>query len=138
MSDTVIYAALLWKPDKKGGDYGASFPDFPGCVRAGKTPEEALHMAKEALIFHIEGMLEDGEDIPEPTPFADVLESPEENAGKGCALTMMRIPKPRKSVRFNIHASAAELARIDQAAESLGKARSRFLIESALERVDRL
>jgi predicted RNase H-like HicB family nuclease len=41
-----------------------SFPDFPGCVTAGRTSEEARRRAAEALSFHIAGMVEDGEKIP--------------------------------------------------------------------------
>ena len=46
--------------------FGVSFPNFPGCFSAGDTLEEAHAMADEALAFHIEGMIEDGEVIPEP------------------------------------------------------------------------
>ena len=42
-------------------DYGVSFPDFPGCVTAGSTIDEAKDMAQQALPFHIKGMLRDGE-----------------------------------------------------------------------------
>jgi predicted RNase H-like HicB family nuclease len=59
------YIALIHK--EKDSDYGVSFPDFPGCVTAGKTLEEAKTLAKEALESHIEGMIEDGEEFPTPT-----------------------------------------------------------------------
>jgi predicted RNase H-like HicB family nuclease len=45
------YIAHLHK-DRKS-DFGVSFPDFPGCVAAGRTLEEARRMAIEALAFHI-------------------------------------------------------------------------------------
>lgn len=48
-------------------DFGVSFPDFPGCVTAGKTLEEAQRMAREALALHIAGMVEDDEAIPQPS-----------------------------------------------------------------------
>jgi predicted RNase H-like HicB family nuclease len=60
----------LRNPDS---DFGVSFPDFPGLVTAGRTLEEAKAMAEEALAFHIAGMEEDGEDIPEPLGFEDDL-----------------------------------------------------------------
>lgn len=61
---TKLYPALIHKdPDS---DYGVSFPDFPGCVSAGKTLAEASRFAEEALALHIEGMLEDGDTLPEP------------------------------------------------------------------------
>jgi len=48
-------------------DYGVSFPDFPGCVTAGKTLEEARRMVQEALCLHIAGMIEDGDKLPAPS-----------------------------------------------------------------------
>ena len=41
-------------------------PDVPRCISAGDTLEEMRAMMKEALEFHLEGMLEDNEPIPEP------------------------------------------------------------------------
>jgi predicted RNase H-like HicB family nuclease len=47
------YIALLRK--ENGSDYGVEFPDFPGCVSAGRTLEEARRAAHEALELHLEG-----------------------------------------------------------------------------------
>ncbi len=68
------YVALLSKePDS---DYGVDFPDFPGCVTAGRTSEEAKELALEALCLHIEGMIRDGEPIPSPTPIGRIKTDP--------------------------------------------------------------
>ena len=40
------YIAYLHKD--RDSDYGVSFPDFPGCITAGKTLDEASRMAAEA------------------------------------------------------------------------------------------
>jgi predicted RNase H-like HicB family nuclease len=48
-------------------DYGVSVPDLPGCISAGASFFEALAMAKEAIELHLQGMLDDGQDIPEPS-----------------------------------------------------------------------
>ena len=48
------------------GSYGIVFPDFPGCVSAGENMQHVLAMGKEALTFHIESMVADGDPIPEP------------------------------------------------------------------------
>ncbi len=45
---------------------GAWVPDLPGCVSVGKTPEEAEANMREAISFHLQGMREDGEPVPEP------------------------------------------------------------------------
>ena len=68
------YIAYLYK-DRKS-DFGVSFPDFPGCVTAGKTLEEARRMASEALAFHIKGMAEDGDAIPKPSTIDDIAGDP--------------------------------------------------------------
>ena len=47
-------------------NYCAYVPDVPGCVSTGKTWDEMQEMIREALIFHIEDMLEQGEPLPEP------------------------------------------------------------------------
>ena len=57
------YIGLIHKEAKS--DYGVSFPDFPGVVTAGKDLDDARAMAEEALALHIDGLLEDGEAVPE-------------------------------------------------------------------------
>jgi predicted RNase H-like HicB family nuclease len=49
------------------GGYGIVFPDFPGCVSAGETLVDVVAMGREALQFHIDSMVEDGDAIPDPT-----------------------------------------------------------------------
>ncbi len=45
-------------------NYCAYLPDFPGCVCAGKTWQEIQGMIREALEFHIEGMIQHGDALP--------------------------------------------------------------------------
>jgi predicted RNase H-like HicB family nuclease len=47
--------------------FGAYVPDLPGCVAVGETREEVLRLIEEAIEFHIEGLREDGQPIPEPS-----------------------------------------------------------------------
>lgn len=68
------YALLRKDPDS---DYSVDFPDFPGCITAGRTLEEVRHMAEEALIFHIEGMIEDGDPLPAPRGLDFVMADPD-------------------------------------------------------------
>jgi predicted RNase H-like HicB family nuclease len=63
-------------------DYGVSFPDFPGAVTAAPTFEEAVEMAAEALLLHVEGMLAEGETIPDPSSPEQVMANPEYRDGK--------------------------------------------------------
>ncbi|WP_319405591.1 type II toxin-antitoxin system HicB family antitoxin [uncultured Desulfosarcina sp.] len=64
------YIAIVHKEDKT--DFGISFPDFPGCVTAGQTVDEAKHLAQEALALHSKGIIEDGEQLPSPSKLEDI------------------------------------------------------------------
>ena len=57
------YVAII---GKTGNGYAAHLPDLPGCVAAADTFEETRILIEEAANFHVEGMIEDGETIPEP------------------------------------------------------------------------
>ena len=61
MTDAPRYPVVL-EPSATG--FGVYVPDLPGCVSVGETREEALAMIAEAIAFHLEGMREDGLDIP--------------------------------------------------------------------------
>ncbi|MFH0825316.1 MAG: type II toxin-antitoxin system HicB family antitoxin [Pseudomonadota bacterium] len=85
------YVALLRKdPDS---DFSVNFHDFPGCITAGATLKEAWNMAHEALAFHVEGMLEDGDEIPEPSSLDLVMLDPN-NADALPFLVTVPIPAP--------------------------------------------
>ena len=47
-------------------NYAAYVPDLPGCVATGSTRDEVERNIREAIIFHLEGLREDGLPIPEP------------------------------------------------------------------------
>jgi predicted RNase H-like HicB family nuclease len=47
--------------------FGVSFPDLPGCTRAGATAQDAAGKAEEALQTHLELMAEQSEPIPDPS-----------------------------------------------------------------------
>lgn len=45
-------------------DWGASVPDLPGCVAAGKTIDTALRRIEGAIELHVRGLREDGIKVP--------------------------------------------------------------------------
>lgn len=47
-----------------GGGYLIRYPDFPGCIADGETPEEAMDAGKDALKSYIETLKELGRPIP--------------------------------------------------------------------------
>ena len=59
----LTYAVVF---EKAPNNWCAYAPDVPGCISTGDTWEEMLEMIDEALTFHIEMMLEDGDPLPEP------------------------------------------------------------------------
>jgi len=66
------YAVII---EKSETGFGAYVPDLPGCVAAAETREEVVKLIQEAIEFHIEGLREDGEPVPEPASsieFVDV------------------------------------------------------------------
>lgn len=110
------------------GGYGVVFPDFPGCVSAGDTIQAALTNAGEALAFHIEGMTEDGDIVPEPSeldaPLPDWLDRMEGTR------VLVAAEEPGGHVRVNVSLPTALVERIDRIAGT--RQRSRFLAEAAI------
>src|SRR5271169_6260736 len=126
------YIAFLHK-DRKS-DFGVSFPDFPGCITAGKTFEEAHRNAVDALTLHIEGMKEDGDTIRKPS----ALDNLEKHPGRpGAMLFLVDIPSDEKTVRVNITARQSQIDTIDRLAESVGMTRSAYIVRSAMKEIKR-
>jgi len=121
------YIGLIHKD--ADSDYGVSFPDFPGCVTAGVDLDEARALAREALSLHIEGMVEDGEAIPEPSSLETVMSDAENREGVAI-LVSVKAPSV-KAVRVNITLPEDALREIDRYAESHGLTRSGFLASAA-------
>lgn len=62
--------------EKGPNNYSAYVPDLPGCASTGRTLAEIEKNIREAIEFHIEGMIEDGDPIPEPTSSVIEVELP--------------------------------------------------------------
>ena len=54
--------------------FGAYVPDLPGCIATGATREEVVQLIHEAIEFHIEGLKESGEPIPEPASTVEFVD----------------------------------------------------------------
>ncbi len=65
------YAVVIEKGETS---YGAYVPDLPGCIAVGETLEETKTLIAEAIEFHLEGMLEDGLALPQPTSLTHEVE----------------------------------------------------------------
>ena len=67
------YAVIV---EEGKNSFGAHVPDLPGCIAVGDTKEEVLDLIQEAIEFHIEGLREDGQPIPEPSSSVEYVEVP--------------------------------------------------------------
>ena len=83
------YPVVIHKDSDR--DFGITVPDLPGCFSAGPTLNDALTNAGEAIAAHVEGLLLDGEPIPEPRRIELHLESGDFDDGiwaVGCILSV--------------------------------------------------
>ena len=69
---TPLKYAVIYEKTSTG--YSAYVPDLPGCITTGSTREETERLMREAIEFHLAGMREDGDPIPEPTTVAAMLQ----------------------------------------------------------------
>lgn len=111
-------------------DFGVSFPDFPGCVTAGRTMQEAMEMAHEALRAHIEVMHEYGDKLPTKATSLDVLRK---KVPQDAVFIMVEARLPSKPMRINVMLDSNILKRIDKA----HKNRSAFINQAALHELER-
>jgi predicted RNase H-like HicB family nuclease len=123
------YVALLRK--HHGSDYGVDFPDFPGCITAGKTLEDARRMAAEAVHLHIQGMIEDGEAIPAPSPLDEIMA---DRHNRDAVAVLIDVAVRRPAVRVNTSLPSDLLEAIDRVSGN----RSRFLAEAAREKLQQV
>jgi antitoxin HicB len=52
-------------PDLEEGGFTATVPALPGLVTQGESRDEALQMARDAIVFHLECLTQEGERIPD-------------------------------------------------------------------------
>jgi predicted RNase H-like HicB family nuclease len=121
------YIALIRK--EKNSDYGVDFPDFPGCISAGSTMDEAKDMANEALQGHIKLMVEENIELPESSSLDQIM-SDKEN--QEAVAFLVPILEKIKTVRINVTVPENILTVIDNKAKDKGETRSGFLVRAAL------
>lgn len=130
------YVAFLHDDDKPG--FGISFPDFPGCVSDGDTIDDALRRGAEALSFHVERMLADGETIPDPRSL-QAIKSDETLAEwrEGATIAFVALVLDKGSPRrINVSLDFGLLRAIDEEAKRRGMTRSAFLSSAARNEIE--
>jgi predicted RNase H-like HicB family nuclease len=116
-----LYPAVLERGRK--GTFGAWFPDFPGCVAAGKSQEEAIEKAENALAQAVDALVEQDRALPPPTPIERIV------LPKGCDLLayfIVGVDPPDPSERVNVYLPKSLIGQVDRRAAELGMSRSSF------------
>jgi len=115
-------------------DYGVTVPDVPGCFSAGATVSEALENAQEALAFHFEGLVADGDALPQAQEVDVHLVNPDYAGGVWAVVDFDVTPYLGKAVRFNATLPENLLHRIDDVVKKDHRyaSRSGFLAAAAL------
>ena len=54
---------IVIEPTRTG--FSAYSPDLPGCVSTGQTREEVEHNMKDVIAFHLDGLRDEGQAVPE-------------------------------------------------------------------------
>ncbi|UCZ56414.1 type II toxin-antitoxin system HicB family antitoxin [Desulfurispirillum indicum] len=114
-----------------GVRFGVTVPDLPGCYSAGDTFDAALDSVLEAIDLHLEGLTEDGADIPIPRPIAEHRTNHDFADGVWAAVDVDISRFEGRSEKINITLPRRLLAKIDSYANAHGKSRSGFLAEAA-------
>ena len=113
--------------------FGVSFPDFPGCVSVGAMIDDAVRQGSEALAFHVEGLVDDGEVIPSPRSIDAIKADPElADWRRDADLVLIPLLLDRgSSRRVNISLDRGLLEAIDDEARQRRMTRSAFLASAA-------
>ena len=114
-----------------GVRYGVIVPDLPGFFSAGDTFDEALDSVHEAIELHLEGLIEEGGDVPVPRAIAAHRANPDFADGVWAAVDIDVSRYEGKAEMINVTIPRRLLVKIDEYAKSHGSTRSGFLAEAA-------
>ncbi|PRP71739.1 HicB family protein [Chromobacterium amazonense] len=122
----------------EGSVYGVTVPDVPGCHSWGDTVMEAIENTKEAVIGHIETLLELGEEPSITQTPIEELQAIPDYAGALWAYVDVDLTKmSTKAERFNVSWPSFVLAQVDRYVERHHDTRSGFLARAALELINK-
>ena len=120
------YPIILQTDNHK--QFGVTIPDMPGCFSHGSSVENAINNAREAILFHAEGLVRDKQIIPIPSEIVDLSDFHEETGTAFLAYADVDIePIMGPARRINITIRAASLQVIDIRAKERGMNRSEYL-----------
>ena len=114
-----------------GVRFGVTVPDLPGCFSSGDTFDTAMDSVLEAINLHLEGMIEEGGDVPAPKAIAEHRANPDFADGVWAMVDVDTSRFEGRSEKINITVPCRLLAKIDSYAKAHGVTRSGFLAEAA-------
>jgi predicted RNase H-like HicB family nuclease len=127
------YVGIL---DGSGKVWGVRFPDVPGCVGAGASPDEAIADATKALRDVMAYKRSERFELPKASAVSDILASGEIGPGETAILVPLVVDAGR-TIRANLTFDAGLLAAIDDEATRRGLTLSAFLAGAAREKLER-
>ena len=113
--------------------YGVVVPDLPGCFSAGDTLDEAFANAREAILLHLEGLLDEGEPFPKPSSIERLRSRPGHRGWTWAIVDIDVSELGDKAARINITLPRRILRAVDAHARKQGETRSGFLARAALD-----
>ncbi|CAN5218609.1 type II toxin-antitoxin system HicB family antitoxin [soil metagenome] len=114
-----------------GVRYGVTVPDLPGCFSAGDTLDEALDSVREAIDLQLEGLAEDGAELPTLRPIATHQANVEYAGGTWALVEIDTARYDGRAEKINITLPRRVLARVDDYVRAHGLTRSGFLAQAA-------
>lgn len=114
-----------------GVRFGVTVPDLPGCFSSGDTFDEALDSVVEAIDLHLEGLIEEGGDLPVSRPVAEHRANPDWANGVWAVVDVDVSRFEGRAEKINVTLPRRLLTKIDSHARARGITRSGFLAEAA-------
>jgi predicted RNase H-like HicB family nuclease len=121
----------------RDSDFGVSVPDLPGCFSAGKTIDEAVEMAREAIALHLEGLIEEGQPVPQPGSIETHQDNPDYAGGTWAIVSIPPSYLSLQTKRINVSMPERVLEAVDQYAARAGETRSGLLVRAVSEFIGR-
>lgn len=111
--------------------YGVTVPDIKGCYSTGDSMDDAIESIKEAIDLHLEGIAEDGEDLPVASNISMHKDNPDYADGVWALVEIDMNRYDGKSEKINITMPKNLIRRIDDYVQAHGLTRSGFLADTA-------
>jgi len=115
----------------RDSDYGVTVPELPGCFSAGRTLDEALAMAQEAIECHLESLIEHGQAVPRPATIELHRRNREYKGGTWAVVSVSPANLRTRAKRINVSIPQRVLDAVDRFAKAEDETRSGLLVKAA-------